>query len=75
MIVEVYTHDPILTLVRLPEESLDMYCGDREYYEGMLECHGVDIPDELVREISETYNRLIELSRQVEERYRARRRT
>jgi len=66
MRVEVYTHDPMLTLVRLPEESLEMYGGDKAYYEEELEDRGVEIPDTLVHELHDTYEKLIELSSMID---------
>ena len=56
MKVLIHTHDPMLTLVRLPEEAVELFGEDT------LEEDGVEVPDELVLEIDKTYKRLCELS-------------
>jgi hypothetical protein len=75
MKVEVYQHDPLLTLVNTPEESMADYGGDQEYYNEMLELYGVEIPDELVYELKSTYKKLIELSQEAERLYQLDRRS
>lgn len=61
MKVIVYTHDPMLHLVYLPEEAKDMF--GEEY----LDDCGVEVPDDLAKELSDTYAKLCELSHQVEQ--------
>jgi hypothetical protein len=56
MRVLIYTHDPLLTLARLPEEAKEWFGED------VLEEDGIEVPDELVLEISRTYEKLCELS-------------
>lgn len=55
MKVLLYTHDPMLTLCRLPEEAVELFGEDA------LE-DAVEIPDELALEVQATYRKLCELS-------------
>jgi len=55
MKVLLYTHDPMLTLCRLPEEAVELFGEDA------ME-DAVEVPDELAREAHETYQKLKELS-------------
>lgn len=59
MKVFIYTHDPMLTLVYLPEEAREMFG------EEVLEDCGVEVPDALAQELHDTYDKLCELSHQV----------
>lgn len=57
MKVQIYTHDPMLTLVRTEEESKDLFGED-----------GADlteVPDELANELIEAYNTVKRLSREL----------
>lgn len=58
MKVLLYTHDPMLTLVRLPEEAVDLFGED------ILE-DAVEVPDALALEVHATYRKLCELSQQL----------
>lgn len=62
MKVLIYTHDPMLTLVRLPNEAIELFGEDSMD-------DAVEIPDTLAMEITQTYKRLCELSAEVK-RYR-----
>ena len=55
MKVDIYMHDPLLTLARLPEQAEELFGED------WIE-DAVEVPDELALEISATYKRLCELS-------------
>lgn len=56
MKVLIHTHDPMLTLVRLPDEAIDLFG------EETLEEDGIEVPDDLVTEAHETYKKMCELS-------------
>lgn len=60
MKVMIYTHDPMLHLVYLPEEAKEMFGED------VFDDCGVEIPEDLAQEISTTYTKLCELSNRVE---------
>lgn len=51
----VYTHDPILTLVYRPETSAEYFGED------YAEEFGVEIPDELVNRVIESYENMIKV--------------
>jgi hypothetical protein len=58
MKVMIYTHDPILTLVRSKEESIDLFGEDCE--EDLVE-----VPDAIAIECIATYQKLIDLSQKL----------
>lgn len=59
MKVVLYTHDPMLTLARTPEETKELFGED------YLEEEGVEVPAGLVNEAVETYKKLVEISREL----------
>lgn len=56
MKVWIYTHDPILTLCYLPNEAKELFGEDS------LEEDGYEVPEELAKEINDTYKKLCQLS-------------
>jgi hypothetical protein len=61
MKVLIYQHDPLLTLVRDEEESIELF--GKEHFEE----YSIDIPEELAKDLIKTYQHLIMLSKQVKE--------
>lgn len=64
MKVNIYTHDPILTLCRTEEESNELFGSD------FFEDYSVEVPDELANEIMATYDKLRDLSAQLNDIYK-----
>jgi len=60
MRVMIYTHDPMLTLVRSEQESVELFGQD--YFDEDAK----EIPDELAKELISTYKKLCNLSDQLE---------
>lgn len=60
MKVLLYTHDPMLTLVRTEEEAKELFGDDC-----MDDDCAVEIPDELAAEAQAVYNRMCEISQQL----------
>jgi hypothetical protein len=60
MKVMVYTHDPMLHLVYLPEEAKNLFG------EEVFDDCGVEIPEALAQEIHAAYDKLCDLSSRVE---------
>ena len=58
----IYTHDPVLTLVYSREEAIELFGEDA------LEEYGVELPDALVLEITQTYKRLLELAKELQQK-------
>ena len=58
MKVLIYTHDPILTLARSEQESIDLFGQD--YFDE----YAIELPDELAQELISTYEKLCVLSEQ-----------
>lgn len=61
------THDPLIYLLRTREESIDLF-GEDDVNET-----GIEVPDELIVEFNETYQKLLKLSREAEEYYKKQR--
>lgn len=61
MRVLIHTHDPMLTLVRLPKDAIDLFGED------VLNEDGIEIPDALAIEADLIYKKLCELSHKLSE--------
>jgi hypothetical protein len=61
--VVLYSHNPVLTLLHLPEDAIGLYGED-----GLAE-EGVEIPTELAQDVVRTYKHLGDLSERLK-RYR-----
>lgn len=59
MKVWIYTYDPILTLLYLPDEARELFG------EGYID-DAVDVPDDLANELSLTYKKLRYLSQELD---------
>lgn len=59
MKVYIYRHDPLLTLCYLPNEAVELFGED-----ALDDCP--DVPDDLAKEINDTYEKLKKLSRELE---------
>ena len=56
-----YHHDPLLCLIYKKDEAIDLF--GEEYFEE----YGVEIPDELANEIHESYKRLMDSKKKIEQ--------
>lgn len=55
-----HTHDPMLTLVYLPEKTIEYFGED------YLEDYGIEIPDDLVNEVIKSYEDMLVIQNKLE---------